>query len=91
MTVPSKDRGDLIREHGERIATLDERIQNLQRHVDEDIRRDIDRISKILETRKDRQWSLSLGLIMALVGLISAILGGILTKVFEVWFLKVVR
>ncbi len=81
----------MIREHGERIATLDERIQNLQRHVDEDIRREIDRISKILETRKERQWSLSLGLVMAFVGLISALIGGVLTKVFEVLLTRFVR
>lgn len=44
MTTPSKDRGDLIREHGERIATLDERIDHL--------RRDFDRVQNSLEAQK---------------------------------------
>ncbi len=82
MTSTNKDRGDLIREHGERLATLEERIEN--------IRRDIDRILKTLETRKERQWSLSLVLIIALVGLVSAVIGGVLTEVFKVLFSKVV-
>jgi hypothetical protein len=101
VTISSKDQ-DHIRVHGERIATLEERIQNLQRHVDEDIRqeiervdkdirRDVDRISKILETRKEHEWSLRLGLIMALVALAGAIIGGGLAKVFEVLLTKVVR
>jgi uncharacterized membrane protein YoaK (UPF0700 family) len=82
VTSTNKDRGDLIREHGERLATLEERIEN--------IRRDIDRILKTLETRKERQWSLSLVLIIALVGLVSAVIGGVLTEVFKVLFSKVV-
>ncbi len=32
--MPEKDRADLIREHGERIATLGERIDQLRRDVD---------------------------------------------------------
>ncbi len=72
MTTPSKDRGDLIREHGERIATLNERIDNL--------RRDVDRIQKSLETRTERRWSLNL----TLVGLLGAIIGGLLTEAFKI-------
>ena len=79
MTVPAKDRGDLIREHGERIATLDERIDNL--------RRDIDRIQKALEARAERGWSMKL----ALVGLLGAIIGGLLTEVVKILLPKFLR
>jgi hypothetical protein len=90
MTVPSKDRGDLIREHGERLATLDERIENIRREIDDNIRRDIERVQRSveadinriqqsLEAQKERRWSMNL----ALVGLLGAIVGGMLTEAFK--------
>jgi hypothetical protein len=79
VTVPSKDRGELIREHGERLATLNERIDNL--------RRDIDRIQNALESRTERRWSLYL----ALVGLLGAVIGGLLNEAVKVLLPKPFR
>jgi hypothetical protein len=71
VTIPSKDRSDLIREHGERIATLTERIDNL--------RRDIDRIQSSLESRKDRRSSLNI----ALVGISGGVIASVLIEAFK--------
>jgi hypothetical protein len=62
----------LLREHGERIATHAERIDNL--------RRDIDRILKLLETRKEHQWSLSLTFLVILGSLIGTVVAGVVAE-----------
>ena len=72
MTIPSKDRGDLIREHGERIATLNERIDN--------IRRDVDLLKQSLELRTARRWSLNLALLGLFGAVIAAVIGGLISK-----------
>ena len=63
MTIPAKDRGDLIREHGERIATLNERIDNL--------RRDVERLDKKFDELRSRRWALWQ---LLLAGLLTSIL-----------------
>jgi len=76
MATPSKDRDELIREHGERLATLTERIDNL--------RRDIDRIYQLLEVQSKRRSSWSI----ALLGLVAAIIGGLMPELVRLVLAK---
>ena len=75
MTVPTKDRGDLIREHGERLATLTERIDNMKDRID--------RPERLIEARSKQRLTWSVAWVGVLAAVVGAIVGGLIPEIFK--------